>query len=53
MFQARFTLTFQKRLGLLTLIDMAGVAAVSGVDHFASRHLDALQQQSVWSRAQR
>ncbi|CAO4150681.1 methyl-accepting chemotaxis protein [Methylorubrum extorquens] len=46
MSQARFTLTLQKRLGLLTLIGMAGVAAVSGVDHFASRHLDALQQQS-------
>ena len=46
MSQARFTLTLQKRLGLLTLIGMAGVAAVSGVDHFASRHLDALQHQS-------
>ena len=46
MSQARFVLTLQKRLGLLTLIGMAGVVAVSGVDHFASRHLEALQHQS-------
>lgn len=46
MSQAYFVLTLQKRLGLLTLIGVAGVAAVSGVDHFASRHLEALQYQS-------
>jgi methyl-accepting chemotaxis protein len=46
MSRTRFVLTLQKRLGLLTFIGMAGVVAVSGADHLAGRHLDALQHRS-------
>ncbi|WP_018260722.1 methyl-accepting chemotaxis protein [Methylobacterium sp. WSM2598] len=43
---ARLALTLNKRLGLLTLIGMAGVVAVGTVDHLANRHLDDLEQRS-------
>ena len=44
--RTRFALTVQKRLGLLTLIGVAGVIAVGGTDYLTSRHLDALQHRS-------